>query len=177
MRSRVVLRHCPEGWCTIRVAFSSTSSHIASVADAAAGSYYVENLTNELAGRAWEIFRQVEAKGGLAAALESGFVQAELRRTAEEREGAIARRKEKITGVSAFPNLAERLPSAATKSQPTRPRSEPASSALSLPKPGKGERFAALVAAARQGTRLSELRIAARAVTDFAGPRIATAQA
>ncbi len=151
-------------------------SHIASVADAAAGSYYVENLTNELAKRAWEIFRQVEAKGGLAAAIESGFVQAELRRTAEEREGAVARRKEKIIGVSVFPNLAGTFPSAATKSPPARPHSEPASSALSLPQPGKGERFSALVAAARHGARLSELRIAAKTVTDFAGPRLASSK-
>jgi methylmalonyl-CoA mutase len=144
------------------------------VADAAAGSYYVENLTRELAGRAWGLFRQVEAEGGLAASLESGFVQAELRRTAEERESALALRQEKITGVSVFPRLAEALPGAASQDSLSRPRTDRSAHALSLPQPGKGERFAALAAAARQGATLSELRHAAKSVADFAGPRLAT---
>ena len=44
------------------------------VADAAGGSWYVEDLTNRLAARAWEEFRRVEAAGGLVAALEQGLV-------------------------------------------------------------------------------------------------------
>ena len=77
------------------------------VADPAAGSSYVETLTGELAARAWALFREVEAQGGLAAALESGFVAEKLRRPADMQERAIARRQEKLTGVSEFPNLSE----------------------------------------------------------------------
>ncbi len=39
-------------------------SHIDRVKDPAAGSYYVEALTNSFAVRAWEIFQDIENKGG-----------------------------------------------------------------------------------------------------------------
>jgi methylmalonyl-CoA mutase N-terminal domain/subunit len=38
-----------------------------------AGSYYVENLTNELAEKAWALIEEVEKLGGMAAAIETGF--------------------------------------------------------------------------------------------------------
>ena len=60
-------------------------SYLPAVADAAAGSAYVETLTNGLASAAWALFREVEAKGGLAAAIECGFLDDELHRKASER--------------------------------------------------------------------------------------------
>lgn len=39
-------------------------SHLDRVADPAAGSYYIEHLTDSLADRAWSIFQDIEAKGG-----------------------------------------------------------------------------------------------------------------
>ncbi len=141
-------------------------SYVSAVADAAAGSAYVEALTSELAAAAWALFREVEAKGGLCAALESGFVQDALHLKAQERERAVANRKDKITGVSVFPNLAETFPfaerisvSAASAQHPFAGRLPP------LPAPGRGERFAALVvAAARSGLTLPVLRLASRRV-------------
>ena len=85
-------------------------SYLSAVADAAAGSAYLEALTDGLAASAWALFREVEAKGGLAAAIESGFVEDRLRRKAGERERAMASRADKITGVSVFPNSAEKAP-------------------------------------------------------------------
>ena len=137
------------------------------VADPAAGSSYVESLTGELAERAWALFREVEAQGGLGSALESGFVAEKLRPPAEMQERAIARRQEKLTGISEFPNLSETVP----VSEPAIARVEGApalTSELALPAPGKGERFAALVAAAADGATLSELRAASRTVKDLA---------
>ena len=137
------------------------------VADPAAGSGYVESLTGELAARAWALFREVEAQGGLAAALESGSVAEKLRRPADMQERAIARRKEKLTGISEFPNLSEVMP--APEPAPGRIESAPAlTSELALPPPGKGERFAALVSAAASGATLSDLRVASRTVKDIA---------
>ncbi len=136
------------------------------VADPAAGSAYVEALTSQLAAAAWGLFREVEAKGGLAAALERGFIAEKLRRPAELQARAIARRREKITGVSVFPNLSETAPSFAA---PARAESGAVTaSELALPPAGKGERFAALVAAASNGAPLSELRAASRIVCDLA---------
>ncbi len=144
-------------------------SYLSAVADAAAGSAYVEALTDDLAAAAWELFRTVEGKGGLAAALESGFVQNELCRKASERERAMACRGDKITGVSVFPNLAENAAFAARAAEPDGEGQHPFAGKLrELPAPGRGERFAALVAAARAGYSLRELRLASSRVASFA---------
>ena len=47
-------------------------SHIGLVEDPAAGSWYVENITNELAEKAWEIFQATEQAGGMIKYLKSG---------------------------------------------------------------------------------------------------------
>ena len=47
-------------------------AHLANVADPAAGSGAVEDLTDQLCRTAWALFREIEAAGGIAAALESG---------------------------------------------------------------------------------------------------------
>lgn len=77
------------------------------VADPAGGSWYVERLTEEFAARAWTEFQGIEAEGGMAEALRSGRIGAEIEKGWAERERNLARRRDEITGVSAFPNLAE----------------------------------------------------------------------
>ena len=71
------------------------------------GAWFIEKLTEDLAKAAWELFQAIEAKGGMGAALESGFVQAEIGRVAEARARDIATGRFELTGVSAFPQLAE----------------------------------------------------------------------
>ncbi|MFJ6566933.1 methylmalonyl-CoA mutase family protein [Streptomyces sp. NPDC091292] len=83
-------------------------SHLARVIDPAGGSWYVERLTDELAHAGWEFFRTIEKAGGQGAALRSGLVHERLAATWAERSRALARRREPITGVSEFPDLAER---------------------------------------------------------------------
>jgi methylmalonyl-CoA mutase len=78
-------------------------SSAARVIDPAHGSWYVETLTAELAGKAWATFQEIEAKGGMARALEAGFVQGEIARVAEARANDIAHGRVELTGVSAFP--------------------------------------------------------------------------
>ena len=46
-------------------------SSLGRVADPAGGSWYVEKLTDEMAGKGWELFQQIETEGGMAAALAS----------------------------------------------------------------------------------------------------------
>ncbi|MCW2636605.1 MAG: mutA [Blastococcus sp.] len=87
--------------------------HLARVLDPAGGSWYVESLTESLAQAAWEWFTEIERAGGLAAALDSGLVRDRIAAAWEERGGRLAHRTDAITGVSEFPNLAERLPSRA----------------------------------------------------------------
>lgn len=83
-------------------------SHLARVIDPAGGSYYVEQLTDELAHAAWEFFQTVEKAGGQAAALRSGLVADRLAATWAERSKKLAKRREPITGVSEFPLLSEK---------------------------------------------------------------------
>jgi methylmalonyl-CoA mutase len=82
-------------------------SSAARVIDPAHGSWYVEKLTGELAQEAWVLFQEIESKGGMARALESGFVQGEIARVAEARARDITHGRIELTGVSAFPKLAD----------------------------------------------------------------------
>ncbi|MGY1594166.1 methylmalonyl-CoA mutase subunit beta [Geodermatophilus sp. SYSU D00708] len=84
--------------------------HLARVLDPAGGSWYVETLTDDLARAAWEWFTEIERAGGLAAALDSGLVRDRLAAAWATRAERLAHRKDPITGVSEFPNLAEQLP-------------------------------------------------------------------
>ncbi|WP_182909931.1 methylmalonyl-CoA mutase family protein [Microbispora sp. H13382] len=91
---------------------------VARVTDPAAGSWYVERLTADLAEKAWEWFQEIEEAGGMAAALASGLVRARIARTGESRARDIARRKAPIVGVSQFPDLSEKAPTLAHAPRP-----------------------------------------------------------
>ncbi|WP_433509669.1 methylmalonyl-CoA mutase subunit beta [Nonomuraea sp. CA-143628] len=76
------------------------------VADPAAGSWYVERRTADLADRAWAWFQEIEAAGGITAA--SGLVAERIAETRQRRADDIAHRRFPITGVSEFPHLDEK---------------------------------------------------------------------
>ena len=82
-------------------------SNLAKVADPAAGAGGPESLTHELCVAAWSRFQEMEQAGGAAAALEQGLIQAMVAAVRAEREKAIARRKDALTGTSEFPDIAE----------------------------------------------------------------------
>jgi methylmalonyl-CoA mutase len=85
-------------------------SSLGKVADPVAGSGAIEDLTAKLAAAAWSLFREIEAAGGAWAALEAGLVQGKVAAVRAQREQAVARRKETLTGTSDFPDLAEATP-------------------------------------------------------------------
>lgn len=128
------------------------------VADAAGGSWYVESLTHRLAADAWEEFRRVEAVGGLLAALEKGIVGRALADVAMRRASNLECNADKITGVSAFPNLAE-------EPMFSRPQDleidvvalDGEGDIPALPPATTGERFAAMISAAARGATLKGL--------------------
>ena len=82
-------------------------AHLDKVADPAAGSGAVEDLTDELCRAAWALFQEIEAAGGAAAVLKSGLIQSKVADTRSKRAAAAARRRDALTGVSIFPNLRE----------------------------------------------------------------------
>jgi methylmalonyl-CoA mutase len=99
-------------------ALLAEESHAAQVIDPAGGSWYVENLTDQLARRGWDFFRDIERAGGLRAALASGFIGGRLAASRDARRDALARRREAITGVSEFPLVGETLLSRPPASHP-----------------------------------------------------------
>ena len=84
-------------------------SHFSKIVDAAGGSYYIEELTNEIAEAAWKLFLETQDKGGFIEAMKVGFVQDAVKATAQARDLAIATRRENFVGVNQFPNFTEVL--------------------------------------------------------------------
>ena len=84
-------------------------SYLDKIVDPAAGSYYIENLTDSIAQYAWELFLTVEGKGGFAQAMKEGFVQEEVEKIAAQRDMDIATRKTTILGTNQYPNLTESM--------------------------------------------------------------------
>ena len=85
-------------------------SNLARVADPAAGSGAIEALTAELCAAAWSIFQDIEKAGGAWAALQSGTIQNSVAAVRAERQKAVARGKDVLTGTNAYPDLHETLP-------------------------------------------------------------------
>jgi len=84
-------------------------SYLDQVADPAAGSYYVESLTDAIASEAWKLFLDVDSKGGFLEAVNTGFIQNRIRTTSQKRETDLANRKEVILGVNQYPNFEEKI--------------------------------------------------------------------
>ncbi|MGI9385730.1 MAG: methylmalonyl-CoA mutase family protein [Methyloligellaceae bacterium] len=82
-------------------------SALGRVGDPSGGSWHLDTLTGDLAAKAWEIFQEIERQGGMVEALAKGVVQAMVRETAEARARDLTTAKAELTGVSAFPDLAE----------------------------------------------------------------------
>ena len=78
------------------------------VSDPAAGSYYIETLTDRLAQRAWTQFQEIEAGGGLLEALESGTLQKQIAETRRERRAAVDEREHVLVGTTHYPALDEK---------------------------------------------------------------------
>lgn len=83
-------------------------SHLDEVIDPAAGSYYLEALTEAVAAEAWALFQQIERDGGWAASVASGAIEAALASAREAKEKAVATRRRVLVGTNNYPNLSER---------------------------------------------------------------------
>jgi methylmalonyl-CoA mutase N-terminal domain/subunit len=77
-------------------------SGVAGTVDPLAGSYYVEKLTTELEERALALLARVESLGGAARAIEEGFFQEEIGRSAYEHQLRVERGETIVVGVNAF---------------------------------------------------------------------------
>jgi methylmalonyl-CoA mutase N-terminal domain/subunit len=77
--------------------------------DPLAGSYFIEAKTREMEEKAEEYFRRIEDLGGVVAAIEKGFFQREIGRSAYEYQKAVERERKIVVGVNSFQLEDERL--------------------------------------------------------------------
>ncbi|HHY66762.1 MAG TPA: methylmalonyl-CoA mutase family protein [Alicyclobacillus sp.] len=77
-------------------------SGVADTVDPLAGSYYVEELTDEIERRAMEYIEKIDEMGGAVQAVEMGYMQQEIRDAAYETQMAIENGDEIVVGVNAF---------------------------------------------------------------------------
>ncbi len=102
-------------------------AYLDKVVDPAAGSYYLENLTDSIAREAWQFFQEIEAAGGYRKALanqgavkaaqtsspdsgpaQTGLIQARVKASAAKVRAAVASRKQTVLGTNQYPNGQER---------------------------------------------------------------------
>ena len=81
------------------IAFESGA---ADTADPLAGSYFVESLTHEVEEAAWKLIEKIDAMGGSVSAIEQGFIQNEIAKSAYEYQRNIENGKKIIVGVNKF---------------------------------------------------------------------------
>ncbi|GAA3022151.1 methylmalonyl-CoA mutase [Streptosporangium longisporum] len=72
------------------------------VIDPWGGSYYVERLTHELAGRAWAHIEEVEAAGGMARAIDAGLPKLRIEEAAARTQARIDSGRQPVIGVNRY---------------------------------------------------------------------------
>jgi methylmalonyl-CoA mutase N-terminal domain/subunit len=77
-------------------------SGVVDTVDPLAGSYFIEALTAEVETAAWKLINQIDAMGGSVAAIEVGFMQDEIAKSAYEYQRNIESGEKIIVGVNKF---------------------------------------------------------------------------
>jgi methylmalonyl-CoA mutase len=159
-------------------------AHLHRVVDPPGGSWFLDNLTEQVAREAWRIFQEVERQGGMLQALQGGWVAGQIDSAFAPRAKDIARRKEGITGVSEFPDVREQRvvhrplepaalrKAAAERVAAARPEEDSvaalsSASQRTVSQRTATQRTAAAVTAAEQGASIGQM---ARALGFRAGP-------
>lgn len=84
-------------------------THITRVVDPAGGSFYVEQLTDDLAEQVWKKFLEIDAAGGILEALKNGIIQANIAEVFNKKALNVALRKDSIIGTNVYPNPADEV--------------------------------------------------------------------
>ncbi len=80
----------------------ANESGVADIVDALAGSYAIEELTNELEQKAVEYIEKIDATGGMLKAIENGFPQREIQEAAFQYQKAVESQNAIVVGVNKF---------------------------------------------------------------------------
>ncbi|MCF8714815.1 methylmalonyl-CoA mutase [Joostella atrarenae] len=77
-------------------------TQITKTVDPWAGSYYVENLTHEIAESAWKLIEEVEELGGMTKAIEAGIPKMRIEQAAARKQAKIDSNQDIIVGVNKY---------------------------------------------------------------------------
>jgi methylmalonyl-CoA mutase N-terminal domain/subunit len=86
-------------------------SGIADTADPLGGSYFIESLTNEVEEKATRLVEKIDVMGGSVSAIEQGFIQNEIARSAYEYQRQVENNEKIIVGLNKFKVEEDRPPS------------------------------------------------------------------
>jgi len=73
--------------------------------DGSNGSYYIENITNQIAEKSWKLFVEIEESGGYLELLKQGIIQKKIYDQAVEEQKWVEEGKIKLIGVNLYPKL------------------------------------------------------------------------
>jgi methylmalonyl-CoA mutase N-terminal domain/subunit len=77
-------------------------SGVPDTVDPLAGSYFIEQLTQEVEDKSWELIHRIDAMGGSVAAIEEGFIQEEIARSSYIYQQQVESKEKIIVGVNKF---------------------------------------------------------------------------
>jgi len=84
-------------------------SYMDKVSNAADGAYYIEELTQQLAEKALELFKDIEANGGFLTQLKEGIIQRKIQESASKEQELFDSGKEVLLGTNKYPNKNDRM--------------------------------------------------------------------
>jgi methylmalonyl-CoA mutase len=84
-------------------------SFLDKVKNPADGSYYIEQLTDEIAQKSWSLFQKIEQNGGFIACIENNLIQSEIKAIADKKNEAIKNGQLILVGTNKYPNIDEEI--------------------------------------------------------------------
>ena len=85
-------------------------SGVADTVDPLGGSYYIEWLTNQLENRILDYISEIDKMGGALKAIENGYIQREIAKSAYDYQKAVDSGEQVVVGVNKFMTGEERIP-------------------------------------------------------------------
>jgi len=84
-------------------------SYFDKVNNPADGAYYIESLTQQLAEKALELFKDIEANGGFLKQLKEGIIQRKIKESAEREQNQFNNGEEILLGTNKHPNPNDKM--------------------------------------------------------------------
>lgn len=84
-------------------------AHFNKVGNAPDGSYYIENLTHQLASKALELFKQIEAGGGFMAQLKQQLIQKKIKESASKEQDRFNKKEAILVGTNKYLSAEDKM--------------------------------------------------------------------